>query len=137
MIWVITIAAFLGTLVASVSLFLLFSRRRQIREALREKRRERRTPAKVGLELSSLDEPLTPEMALTENVSRQGARVVTKKRWRTSDRVLVRLPRGDERSRARIAYCDALPGDAFAIGLQFSSAVDMSNSERLVHPHRK
>ena len=137
MVWLITIAAFLGTLIVSVSLFFIFSRREQIREALREKRRERRTPVKVGLELSSLDEPLTHEMALTENVSRQGARVVTKKRWRTSDRVLVRLPRGDERSRARIAYCDALPGDAFAIGLQFSSAVDLSNSERIVHPFRK
>ncbi len=137
MIWVITIATFLGTLVASVSMFFIFSRREQIREALREQRRERRTPAEVGLELSSLDEPFIHEMALTENVSRQGARVVTKKRWRTSDRVLVRLPRGDERSRARIAYCDALPGDAFAIGLQFSSAVDMSNSERSVHPYRK
>ncbi len=137
MIWVITIAAFLGTLAASVSMFFIISQRKQIREALRERRRERRTPAKVGLELSSLDESLTHEMALTENVSRQGARVVTKKRWRTSHPVLVRSLRGDEHSRARIAYCEALPGDAFAIGLQFSSAVDMSNSERLVHPHRK
>jgi PilZ domain-containing protein len=137
MIWVITIAAFLGTLVASVSMFFIISRREQIRKALRERRRERRTPVKVGLELSSLDEPLTHEMALTENVSRQGARVITKKRWRTSYRVLVRLPRRDEQSRARIAYCDALPGDAFAIGLQFSSAVDMSNSERSVNFYRK
>jgi len=80
MIWLITIAAFLGTLVASVSIFFIISRREQIRKALRDRRRERRTPAKVGLELSSLDEPLTHEMALTENASRQGARVVTKKR---------------------------------------------------------
>jgi PilZ domain len=137
MIWVITIVAFLGTLVASVSMFIIISRREQIREALRERRRERRTPAKVGLELFSLDKPLTHEMALTENVSRQGARVVTKKRWRTSAPVLVRLPGEDKHSRARIAYCDALPGDAFAIGLKFSSTVDMSNSERSVNVYRK
>ena len=80
--------------------------------------------AAVGVELDGLDEPLTHEMALTENVSDHGARVVTKKGWRPKDRVLVRLTQGVERSRAKIAYCDALPGDVFAIGLRFSSGVN-------------
>jgi hypothetical protein len=145
MIWMITIATFLGTGVAVLLMFFIFSRREQIREALREQRIERRTSAKVGVELYGLDEPHTHEMALSENISRHGARIVTKNRWRPNDRVFVRLPRGDERSRAQIAYCNALPGDVFAIGLQFSSAVDnwlisrsgMSNYQPSVHPFRK
>jgi PilZ domain len=145
MIWTITIATFLGTVVAVLLMFFILSRREQIREAVGEQRIERRTSAKIGVELYGLDEPHTHEIALSENVSRHGARIVTKKRWRPNDRVLVRLPRGDERSRAQIAYCNALPGDVFAIGLQFSSAVDnrlisgsgLSNYQTSVDPFRK
>lgn len=129
MIWVITIATFFGTLVAVVFVFFIFSRRDQIREALRkpeQRRVESRTPARVGAELCSPDEPFVNEITLTENVSRRGACVVTKRRWQPNDRVMVKLVRGNLRSLARIAYCKPLRGDAFAVGLQFSSAVDSS-----------
>ena len=145
MTWAITIATFLATVAAGVLLFLIFSRRGQIRDALREQRIERRIPAEIGLELASLNEPLIYEKAFTENASRHGARIVAKKPWRPNDHVVVRLPLGDGRSRARIAYCQALPGDAFAIGLQFSSVVhdwgtsssDMSSDELSDHRYRK
>jgi hypothetical protein len=120
-IWVITIWAFLGVLAIPVFAFFLVPR---IRKALREKRKEGRMSAAVGVELDGLDEPLTHEMALTENVSGHGARVVTKKRWRPKGRVLVRLTQGVAYSPAKIAYCDALSGDVFAIGLRFSSGVN-------------
>ena len=144
MVWTITIAMFLGTVIALLLMFLLFSRREQIRAALRERRIERRIPVTVGMELSSLDEPLIYEQALTENVGRHGARVVTKKRWRRGESVLVRLPPGS--ARARIAYCVALPADSFAIGfLRCSPAVhdwvisrsEESNDEGLGHLFRK
>jgi hypothetical protein len=117
MVWTIAIAIFLGTVLAVPLIFFISS---QIRQALRERRIERRTSAKVSVALYGPDEPLPLEMALTENVSPHGARVVTKKRWRPNDRVFVRFPREDERSRAQIAYCDALPGEVFAVGLQIS-----------------
>jgi hypothetical protein len=138
MTWTLAIAIFLGTLLAVPLIFFISS---QIRQALREQRIERRTSAKVGVALYSPDEPLPLEMALTENVSPHGARVVTKKRWRPNDCVLVRLPWGDEPARAQIAYCDALPGEVFAIGLQFSStAGDWRMSRSINHrsnPFRK
>jgi hypothetical protein len=145
MVWGITIATFLGTVVAVLVIFFIFSRREQIRDALKEQRTERRIPAKIDLELCSLDEPLIYERALTENASRYGARVVAKKPRRTNDHVLVRWPSGNERSRARIAYCNALPGNAFAIGLQFSSVIvdwvisqsDSSNDGFSGHLYRK
>ena len=143
-VWPITIATFLGTVVAVLLMVFIFSRRKQIGAALREQRIERRIPAQVGLELSRLDEPLIYEKALTENASHHGARVVAKKPWQPNDHVLVRLPGWDSPSRARIAYCNALPRNAFVIGLQFplmvdwlTASSDMSNDELSSNPYRK
>jgi hypothetical protein len=80
-VWVATVAVFLGTLVCGVLILFFFSQRDLIREALRNppnKRIERRTVARVEVELLSTDAPFINEIALTENVSRDGARVVTK-----------------------------------------------------------
>ena len=126
MIWLITILIFLGAAVAVMLVFWFFSQREQILAALRrpeEQRMEARIPTKVGLELSGPGEPLIYETTLTENVSRHGARVVTKRRWSPNDSVLVKLPQESFPSRARITYCQPLKGDEFAMGLQFSLVV--------------
>ena len=126
MIWLMTIVAFLGAVVAAMLVFLFLFQREQIRVALRkpeQQRMEARIPKRVGLELSGPDEPLIYETTFTENVSRHGARVVTKKRWRPNDSVLVKLPQECLPSRARITYCQPVKGDEFAMGLQFSLVV--------------
>jgi PilZ domain len=136
--WAISAAVFLGAVFAVLVLILAWSRRAEIREALREQRRESRIPADISLELSSLGETFV-ETATTENISRHGARVLTTTRWRPNDRVLIGLPQAVERSRARIAYCELLYGHLFAVGLQFSSAFGdwSSGPERSDHPYRK
>jgi hypothetical protein len=95
MVWAISIAVFLGIAVVALLLFLIYSEREQIRKALREKR-----------------------------ASRHGARILSCKHRQPHDHVLVRLPQKAKPSRARVAYCTALAGDAFAVGLHFASAVD-------------
>jgi hypothetical protein len=105
-------------------LFLIYSQREQIRKALKEKRAEKRIPTEVELELSSSDEPILYEKSFTENGSRHGARILSCKHRQPHDHVLVRLPQKAKPSRARVAYCTALAGDAFAVGLHFASAVD-------------
>jgi hypothetical protein len=123
MIWLITIVTFLGAVVAAMLVFLFTFRKEQILAALRklqQRRMEARIPTRVGLELSGPDEPLIYEITFTENVSRHGARVVTKRRWSPNDSVLVKLPQEYLPSRARITYCQPLKGDEFAMGLQFS-----------------
>src|SRR5207245_6283752 len=95
MIWLITIVIFLGAVVAVMLVFWFFSEREQILAALKkpeQQRMEARIPTRVGLELSGPDEPLIYEITFTENVSRHGARVVTKRRWSPNDSVLVKLP---------------------------------------------
>lgn len=137
-VWVITIAVFLGIAVVALLIFFIYSQKEQIRKALKEKRAEKRIPTEVEVELSSPDEPILYEKSLTENASRYGARIVSSKRWQPHDHILVRLSQGDKPSRARIAYCNTSAGDAFAVGLRFSSAVndwltsdsDVSNDER-------
>ena len=72
--------------------FWFFSQREQslaIRRKPEEQRMEARIPTRVGLELSV--EPLIYEITFTENVSRHGARVVTKRRWSPNDSVLVAI----------------------------------------------
>ena len=126
MIWLITIVTFLGVVVAVMLVFWFFSQRKQILAALRkpeQQRMETRIPTRVGLEVSGPDEPLIYETTLTENVSRHGARVVTKRCWSPNDTVLVKLPQESLPSRARITYCQPLKGDEFAMGLQFSLLV--------------
>jgi len=126
MIWLIIIVIFLGAVLAVMLVFLFSFQREQILAALRkpeEQRIEARIPTRVGLELSDPDEPLIYEVTFTENVSRQGARVLTKRRWRSNDSVLVKLPQESLPSRARITYCQPLKGDEFAMGLQFSLVI--------------
>ena len=126
MLWVITVAAFLGTLVTGVLAFFLFHQRDHIREALRtpaKKRMESRTLARVEVELLNTDAPFINEITLTEDVSRYGARVVTKMKWQPNDDVDVKLRREGLSNRARIAYCKPVKGETFVIGLQFSLPV--------------
>jgi len=126
MIWLIIIVIFLGAVLAVMLVFLFSFQREQILAALRkpeEQRIEARIPTRVGLELSDPDEPLIYEVTFTENVSRQGARVLTKRRWCSNDSVLVKLPQECLSSRARITYRQPLKGDEFAMGLQFSCVV--------------
>jgi hypothetical protein len=123
MVWAITIAVFLGIAVVVSLLFLIYSQREQIRKALKEKRAEKRIPTEVELELSSAA-PILYEKSFTENASRHGARILSCKHRQPHDHVLVKLPQKAKPSRARVAYCNASPGDAFAVGLHFSSAVD-------------
>jgi len=126
MIWLITIMIFLGAMVAVMLVFWFFFQREQILAALRkpgQKRMESRILTRVGLELSSPGEPSICEIIFTENVSRHGARVVSKRRWSANDSVLVKLPQEPLPAHARITYCQPLKGDEFAMGLQFSLAV--------------
>jgi PilZ domain-containing protein len=119
MIWLIIVVIFLGAVVAVMFVFVFLLDRERI---LAEQRTEARIPTRVGLELSGPDEPLIYEITFTENVSRHGARVVTKRRWSPNDTVLVKLPQSLS-CRARISYCQHLKGDEFAMGLQFSFVV--------------
>jgi hypothetical protein len=59
------------------------------------------------------------ESTFTENVSAHGARVVSVRRWEQGEQLHLASHTGEFRSSARVAYCQPLQGDGFAIGLEF------------------
>src|SRR2546427_3881197 len=88
-------------------------------------RAERRVARAVAVQLSTVDGSPLAEKTFTENVSPHGARVVTKQRWKAEERVLLKSLESDFQSQARVVYCQLLPRNNFAVGLDlFSPAAE-------------
>ena len=62
------------------------------------------------------------EATFTENVSSRGARVLSSRRWKINDRMIVTTLAGSFRSVARVAYCQTTPNSDYAVGLEFVEA---------------
>jgi hypothetical protein len=84
-------------------------------------RPERRIARAVAVQLSTIEGSPSAEKSFTENVSSHGARVVTKQRWKAEERVLLKSLESDFQSQARVVYCQLLPRNAFAVGLDLFS----------------
>lgn len=80
-------------------------------------RTEIRTPMKVLVELCSF-ENVTYELAHTADVSSRGARILTKNPWQSNQRLTVRSVQGELYSLARVAYCQSVDAQSFAIGVE-------------------
>src|SRR5215469_18669709 len=59
------------------------------------------------------------ETTFTENVSARGARVITARYWKQGESLEFASRTGEFRSSARVAYCQSLQGEGFAIGVEF------------------
>jgi hypothetical protein len=85
-------------------------------------RSERRTPLAITVLLLGKDGHQVPEQVTTENVSRRGARITSKQRWRYGQKLQV-APFADEfHDDALIIYCVPGPAGHFHIGLEFRGA---------------
>jgi hypothetical protein len=82
-------------------------------------RAERRIPMEIGVYLEGNRQVPGAESTFTENVSARGARVVSVRRWELNDQLLFTSRTGEFRSSARVAYCQPLQGDGFAVGVEF------------------
>ena len=82
-------------------------------------RTERRIPMEVPVTLDGHRQLPGNESTFTENVSARGARVVTIRRWEKDDRLMIAARGGEFRSTARVAYCQSLHGQGYAIGVEF------------------
>lgn len=82
------------------------------------RRREKRIPLAVRVDLCSLDIRQRAHEGVTENVSTHGARVVSKKPRKPNEKLNLHSLPGDFRARARVVYCQPRGTDSFAIGLQ-------------------
>ena len=82
-------------------------------------RKEKRNPQKLQVLLSPVDEPLLVEPGSTENISPHGLRVLTEWPWPRDTQLIVQSSENELWERARVVYCQPLPGSLFALGLEF------------------
>ncbi len=79
---------------------------------------EKRVPIEVAVHICGDERTPGVEETFTENVSARGARVITGRRWRMND-LLMLASACDFQTVARVAYCQPRRGEGFAIGLEF------------------
>ena len=89
------------------------------RHAFPFNRVERRIPMEIPVLLDGHRRMPGTESTFTENVSARGARVVSTRRWKQGERLMFASRTGEFRSSARVAYCQPLQGDGFAVGVEF------------------
>ena len=77
---------------------------------------EKRLTMSVSVYLASLSEPRARERTVTENVSPHGARVTSKRSWRSAEEVLIAPLAGEFPHVGRIVYCEAKTGGALLPG---------------------
>ena len=80
---------------------------------------ERRIPMEIPVMLDSHHRTPGVESTFTENVSARGARVVSARRWDKGEALTFASRTGEFRSLARVAYCQPLHGDGYAVGVEF------------------
>jgi hypothetical protein len=85
-------------------------------------RNEQRIPMEIPVVITGHHQVPGSEATFTENVSARGARVVSVRRWEQGDSVVFASRTGEFRSSARVAYCQPLQGDGFAVGVEFLEA---------------
>jgi hypothetical protein len=86
---------------------------------MHEIRKEKRNPEKLQVLLSQMAEPLLTEPASTDNVSSHGMRVQTHRLWKRDTHLIVQSSEGELWGRARVVYCQTLPANTFALGIEF------------------
>jgi len=88
-------------------------------------RSERRIVKGVSVEIRVQDEPELERMALTENVSAHGARILVERELRPGHYVLVKFAKEGVQSQARIVYCRHVAARKFVVGIELSSRAEM------------
>lgn len=82
-------------------------------------RRDARVPMEVEVQIYGHTILPGTESTFTENVSARGARVLSTRRWKTNEQLVISTTAGSFRSVARVAYCQPVPRAGYAVGLEF------------------
>ncbi len=82
-------------------------------------RAEKRIPMEIPVVLDGHRKVPGTESTFTENVSARGARVVSVRNWEKGEKLTLVSRTGEFRSSARVAYCQPLHGEGYAIGVEF------------------
>lgn len=89
-----------------------------LRRVLFDGRIEKRVRMTVPVHLTTTKEPRVAERTFTRNVSPHGARLVTRREWRSVEEPLLTPLTGEFPQPARVVYCQPRPSGGFYLGLQ-------------------
>ena len=82
-------------------------------------RADKRIPMEIPVLLDGHRRTPGTESTFTENVSARGARVVSVRNWQKGEQLTLVSRAGEFRSSARVAYCQPLHGEGYAVGVEF------------------
>ena len=89
------------------------------RNRFQSQRSESRIPMEIPVLLEGHRHLPGVETTFTENVSGKGARIFSVRHWEKDARLTLAARSGEFRSSARVAYCQPIHGDGYAIGVEF------------------
>src|SRR5438445_12476986 len=78
---------------------------------------ERREPLPVQIDLANLEEPRAREDTVTEDVSPDGARVLTKRGWQPGEIPLLTHLMGEIPQHARLVHCGPRPKGGYSVAI--------------------
>ena len=88
-------------------------------------RLEKRIRLAIPVEIFSPQNPAAAERTTTENVSSLGIRVLTQRARDLNERLMISSLVGGLRTLARVVYCQRVPENRFALGLELSCRVEL------------
>lgn len=86
-------------------------------------RLEKRANVKVPVRLAAVENGVVAETTTTVNVSRYGARVLTGRRWRPGEQLVLATLSGEFRRQAKVIHCHPLTDGQFCVGLEFGTRI--------------
>ena len=95
---------------------------------LLEGRKQPRTPDRFLMQISAVHDPLLNDLAFVENLSLRGLRVTSGRSWELGAYVDIESSARDLTARARVVYCQPLNATTFAVGLNFLTQTNGSDT---------
>lgn len=88
---------------------------------LLEGRKHPRTPERLLVQVSSVHDPRSTELASVENQSPNGVRLAMERSWELGSHVDLKAVARNLKARARVVYCNAISPKKFVVGLNILS----------------
>lgn len=84
----------------------------------------KRAAVKVPVHLVHMENAVIAETTTTINISRDGARLLTRRRWRAGEQLALTSLSGEVRRQGRVVYCHPLTDGQFCVGLEFDASIN-------------
>jgi PilZ domain len=85
---------------------------------------EKRAAVKILVHIVPVESAFNAETTTMTNISRNGARVLTHRRWHPGQQLAIATVTGNFQRQARVIYCFPMIDRRFCVGLEFDTRVN-------------